>query len=968
MPTTRLRTLSQLEPLESRIAPASITFTDIDGVTVTITASKGTVADLQSVAILVDEGLGQELRELDLAAKADIYQGANISIVKGTLSDSQFVNIGFIDATGLDLGKVTVDGDLGRIVAGDLNSATPAAKDLTVGSIGVQGLATQDGGSLVSKFIGRLSSLSVNGDFKDASITVLGVDPDPDENVSTDLDARGDIGNIFIGGDLIGGGDARTGYIYSKGSIGNITIVGSVLGGSGDFSASITSERNMGKVDVGGDVRGGVINGGAVSDFSGRIFSAGGMGSVRVGGELRGGDGAESGNISSAGVLGNVTIEKGIFGGLGRASGAVGTGGDIGKITVLFGGVNGGEGPTSGSILAGGDMKAVKVTGDIAGGAGFKSGVIAASGNVASALVEGSVIGGGGEASGAIGSALNLGAVTLTGDLKGGAGDSSGAIGCFGKLGPISIGGDFVGGSNSGAGRIAAGVSIAKITIGDAFEGGTANEAGSILAAKIGSVSIGGGMTGGTGTRTAIIAGDSIAKVSIVGDLKGNDGPNSGSILATRALGDVSITGSLIGGSGFFSGIISAQAFSGGGKSGPLGSPDEIRESIGNVKILGSIQGGSDFGSGAIISDGTIASVNVGVDVAGGTTSNTGMILAQDNIGTVKIGRDLVGDVESGNSGRIRTFGKLGSVTIGRDLIGGGGFYGDSTEGLSVDGQIASGGPLGTVVIAGNVIGGGGNNSAMINGGSIKSVLIKGNVEQGFGFKSASVIASQGNLTSLTVKGAVNLVDNSSNESFNRIVFGAADSIGSATFGALNGTGDFFTEGDITAVNTIGKVTVVDSAKYFKILAGYNTDAQPVKSESKINKVVIGTTGEGNIQGVDIVAGVMSGDFSGMGDNQFGTSDDTPIFPFRSDAVSRIASVVIKGNIIPSTEFSGHNGIVAGQIDFVKVNGTAVKLTKGLDVIELGGSSGPGPVVLGIQSGFTVREVSFAQSQPSQGF
>jgi hypothetical protein len=35
----------------------------------------------------------------------------------------------------------------------------------------VQGLNTQDaGGTLVSKFLGRLGSLTVNGDFKEASL------------------------------------------------------------------------------------------------------------------------------------------------------------------------------------------------------------------------------------------------------------------------------------------------------------------------------------------------------------------------------------------------------------------------------------------------------------------------------------------------------------------------------------------------------------------------------------------------------------------------------------------------------------------------------------------------------------------------------------------------------------------------------------------------------------------------------
>jgi hypothetical protein len=126
---------------------------DIDGMMVTISSNKGTTADLQQVAILASEGSGEELRELRLSDLPSVFKGANISITKGTDEDTQFVNVGFINALGVDLGNVTVDGDLGRILAGDANSSTSAMKKLTVGSIGVQGLNTQDlGGSLDSRF------------------------------------------------------------------------------------------------------------------------------------------------------------------------------------------------------------------------------------------------------------------------------------------------------------------------------------------------------------------------------------------------------------------------------------------------------------------------------------------------------------------------------------------------------------------------------------------------------------------------------------------------------------------------------------------------------------------------------------------------------------------------------------------------------------------------------------------------
>src|SRR5262245_44009285 len=224
MPTLA-HTHPKVEVLESRVAPASITFTDVDGVIATITSSKGSAAQLQQVAIFAPEGLGQELQELRLSDLPKAFKGAKISITKGTFDDAQLVHVGFVDATGIDLGKLTVDGDLGRILAGDANSATVATKALAVGSMGTFGLNTQaPGGNLISKFVGKLGKLTVLGDVKDASITALGIDPDPDPVVNTGVDARGDIGDIVIGGSLIGGGDVASGSIYAKGSIGNVTV------------------------------------------------------------------------------------------------------------------------------------------------------------------------------------------------------------------------------------------------------------------------------------------------------------------------------------------------------------------------------------------------------------------------------------------------------------------------------------------------------------------------------------------------------------------------------------------------------------------------------------------------------------------------------------------------------------------------------------------------------------------------
>src|SRR5437879_5744641 len=133
--TTRACTVSLVEPLESRIAPASITFTDTDGQLVKVFSSKGTAHQLEDVCIRVAAESGEQLQELRLSDLPNVFQGAKISIIKGTLDDTSFVDVGFINASGVDLGKITVDGDLGRILVGDDNSKTIGAKSLTVGSM-----------------------------------------------------------------------------------------------------------------------------------------------------------------------------------------------------------------------------------------------------------------------------------------------------------------------------------------------------------------------------------------------------------------------------------------------------------------------------------------------------------------------------------------------------------------------------------------------------------------------------------------------------------------------------------------------------------------------------------------------------------------------------------------------------------------------------------------------------------------
>ena len=102
-----------LEPLERRkllsvvISPGgnAATYTDVDGDHVRITVSKGKFvpADFTSVPA----GVGDEIQEIDLTTGH--FNGANLIVqVKKAASGDGQVNIGYINATGHDLGVVKV--------------------------------------------------------------------------------------------------------------------------------------------------------------------------------------------------------------------------------------------------------------------------------------------------------------------------------------------------------------------------------------------------------------------------------------------------------------------------------------------------------------------------------------------------------------------------------------------------------------------------------------------------------------------------------------------------------------------------------------------------------------------------------------------------------------------------------------------------------------------------------------------
>ncbi|MGV3531680.1 MAG: hypothetical protein ACO1QR_04865, partial [Chthoniobacteraceae bacterium] len=217
-----------IEILEPRIAPASLsgkmlTYTDVDGDEVKIVFKmKG---ELSESMFTFDNAFGtegaQQLREIDLTGEG-LGKVSMTMVVTG--EGDGMADVGFLNAAGTDLGKVILDGDLGRIVAGDDVAKNGAAKMLVIESLGVRGLDTQaPGGSLESVLTGGAKQIFIRGDMHDASLTIHG-----------GAEAKhGKVGSLVIEGFLRGGTANSSGHISVSGNVSLLMIDQDVVGGSG---------------------------------------------------------------------------------------------------------------------------------------------------------------------------------------------------------------------------------------------------------------------------------------------------------------------------------------------------------------------------------------------------------------------------------------------------------------------------------------------------------------------------------------------------------------------------------------------------------------------------------------------------------------------------------------------------------------------------------------------------------------
>ncbi len=673
------------QQLETRILPATLvnpttlTYQDVDGDDVALTFSNPilTVGTVNSIFafntgdVNGNNNVPQQLRSLNLAgfeaaAGTTITTVATRNPVKG---GDGFAVLGQINARGRDLGAVTIDGDLGRILAGDATTATDGVADMTVYSMGRYGTVT-GADNLTSTINGTLGSLIVRADIKGAFVQVVG-----------GADGRLDI--LTIGGSMIGNSSANSGRVHATGNMGKVTVGGDVIGGGGTHSGAITTFRDIASVAIGGSLIGGssTFAGTILSDYPGggpnSNETGGHIGPVSIGRDFLGGSDTGAGTIiSESGRLGNVTI--------------------------------------GGSMLAGSAHRSAHIHSNLQMGA---------------VSIGGSVVGGAGIKSGQIESMLTMGNVAIGGSLKGGGGDMSGQVFAASSLGNLLIGMNLVGGDGKGSGEVVGGSDMGRVTIGGSVRGGTNERSGSVSARDMGAVKVTGDIVGGAGNYSGRIDGEDIPSVIVGGSVRGGTGESSGGIEG-RGFGAIAIlrvTGDVVGGAGVGSGTIGASQLGivrlGGSLLGGTSSySGQIYSTaaINNLTIAGNIRGGSATGTKDLVWTGIVRSASgridvmtlggsliAGTDTTSGLFEDNGAIRAGKNIGRLTIKGSIVGNET--NAALIAAYGQLiappgSDVAIGTINVTGRVEHALIHAGIDTFGSTNADAQIGTVTVGGDWI------------------------------------------------------------------------------------------------------------------------------------------------------------------------------------------------------------------------------------------------------------------------
>jgi hypothetical protein len=670
------------QTLEARIVPATLvnpmtlTYRDFDGddVTVQFSAPILDAGNVNSVFVFNNGNvngnnvLPQQLRSINLSGLPAAAGTAltTVAIRNPASGGDGFAALGQLNATGRDLGAIKIDGDLGRILAGDVTTLTPGVSELSVHSIGRFGTKT-GATNLNSRIQGTLDLLVVKEDIKGAFIEVFG-------------GANGRVNTLSVGGSMLGNGSANSGRVHAHGNLGKVTVGRDVLGGNGSHSGAITSFADVSSVSIGGSLIAGKgsfsgmirtdVNGGGHTEgeFGGHI------GLVNIGRDVVGGVGLGSGTIASeSGNLGNVTINGSVTGGVGSRTGQVYALSNVGNV-IIGRNIVGGAGLESGLVFAGSTMGNVTVRGSVRGGAGEVSGEIKAVLSVGIVSITGDVVGGTGRWSGQIYS-TNFAAVNIGGSVRGASGEQSGTVigNQQGSIPALRITGDVVGGAGYGSGTVG-GTRLNLVTIGGSLIGGSSSYSGRVNALGISNITISGNIQGGSATGTQELvssgvvysAGD-IVKMTVHGSIiAGTDSTTgafekNGAIGASDRIGSLTIQGNIVGNQ-TNAVLISAR----GQASPPVGSDS----AIGILEVTGFVEHAMIYAGidwfGRTNADAQISTVTIGGDwiasnlIAGANTGGDGVFGTQDDL---KLSGPTTKDLPS-------VYSRINSLIINGQLLG----------------------------------------------------------------------------------------------------------------------------------------------------------------------------------------------------------------------------------------------------------------------------------------------------------
>jgi hypothetical protein len=600
---------------------STVTYQDVDGDLVVVQASKpiftsankNTVFKFDAGNVNQSNATKQQLWTVNLAVLGAAAEGVGLSVTatRTASGGDGRVNVGFMNAAGVDLGQVAVGGDLGRIEAGTLSDLVPAVAGLTVRSMGRYGLDTQNpvGASLLTFVQGRVDKFIVRSDVVGAQIKVTSATPVA-------------IGSVQIGGSLRAEGAMPfNGSIRVTGGIGSIAIRGDVEGSDGNNTGHIQATGNLGPVTIGGSLVG------HDGDISGTVLGGANVGPVTINGAIRGGNGMKSGYVYAGDHLTGLTVRGSILGGYGERAGCVESQGDMGA-ALVFGSVIGeslaGAGNYSGTIYCSG-----KLEGKLGGApVGFRVG--------------GSLVGGNGDYSGSVLGTDGIGPARIGGDVLGGHSNGpSGEVGTGGRLASLSVKGSVEAGLGTYTGRIQGNQGIGSVSIGGDLRGGGngTNSATVETQGGIGSVTIGGSiLSSGTTYSGAILAKGVIGKILVKGSLVGTDMAPVRIVMgrdhpagSNLVLGSLTVLGQVV----HADVLAGYDGVNGYNADAQIGTVTVGGDWVASNLVAGAVDGGNGFGNS--------------LDAKIGGANTTDAVTAKSKIGSIMIGGQLLGTTAAGD-------------------------------------------------------------------------------------------------------------------------------------------------------------------------------------------------------------------------------------------------------------------------------------------------------------------------------